>query len=304
MRYLYLIIFLVIIVGCSDYHNNQQILKPSKYSAQQMTPTNDNFFAYIQYPDGMSQKDVNDLLKLPQNKAASLKSNDLLQSLQQSKDWQSSHEKTTQFLLEIQGQPLESYFRQYLAQAMLKQTLLSSNEQALSLEPKRQEAVASYLEMLVQSHNLKDIALYANALTALKGHWSEAHIAEVAQQCLKSNTTSSTQMQQLTNRPDIRKFSPEEQKQFIEKQILAVQKTKDPEQARKVSEEVIKMRMGQSSVQPPFQAGSMASQKFIPDNSARVNFESIQKLAALAGVQVHKSSNMKEFLERVSQTKK
>jgi tRNA nucleotidyltransferase/poly(A) polymerase len=304
MRYLYPIIFLVIIVGCSDYHNDQQILKPSKYSAQQMIPTNDTFFAYIQYPDAMSQKDVNDLLKLPQNKAAYLKSNDLIKSLQQSNDWHSSHEKTKQFLFEIQGQPLESYFKQYFAQAMLKQTLLSSSEQAASLDPKRQEAVASYLEMLVQSHNLKDIVLYANALTALKGYWSEAQIADVAQQCLKSNSASQAQMQQLANRPDMRKLSLEEQKQFVEKQILAVQKTKDPEQARKASEQFIKMRTEQLSVQPPSQVGSMVSQKIIPDNSSRVNFESIQKLAVLAGVQVHKSSNMKEFLEKISQTKK
>jgi hypothetical protein len=64
------------------------------------------------------------------------------------------------------------------------------------------------------------------------------------------------------------------------------------------------MRTEQLSVQPPSQVGSMVSQKIIPDNSSRVNFESIQKLAVLAGVQVHKSSNMKEFLEKISQTKK
>jgi len=304
MRYLNLIVFLVIFTGCNDYHNDQQILKPNKYLTQQMAPTNDNFVAYIQYPEAMSQKDVNDLLKLPQNKAAHLKSNDLLKFLQQSNDWQSSHDKTKQFLLEIQGQPLESYFKQYFAQVMLKKVLLSGNGQSLSLDSKRQEAIASYLEMLVQSHNLKDITLYASALTVLKGYWSEAQIADVAQQCLKSNSASQAQMQRLASHSDMRKLSLEEQKQLIEKQILGTQKTKDPEQARKISEEIIKMRKQDILTQPSSQAGGIVGPKFIPNNSGRVSFESIQKLAALAGVQINKSSSMQEFLERTSQTKK
>lgn len=130
---------------------------------------------------GMTQKDVIELMRAPENNEIMKQHMVLNSEIFKNISWEVADQKVRQFLEANENHILSFIFAQQFSHFMLSKHLLSRTEST----PKQIEAIEYYTTLLTKFRSFGNKILFSQALPHLQGRWSKEKIVEVAKKCLE-----------------------------------------------------------------------------------------------------------------------
>lgn len=177
---------------------------PEKYALE---PVN------IQLLDGMTPKDLDDMIKSKENEAEYKKFMIIVDEIAHSDSQITAHQKAKVFIESQEGKMLQFLFVQQLSHFVLRK-YLSSTETS----EEKSNAIEYHLNNLVKYKSFGDKILFAQSLKQLQGKWTSEKIKHIAKECLEFGShrpsTPNFDFEQIS------KLSPEDRKKVFMNDLL------------------------------------------------------------------------------------